>query len=214
MPITAKDAGSTPRELIPSGNYLARCYRMIEIGTGEEIIKGEKKIMAKVRIGWELPMETRVFDEAKGPQPLVISKEYTLSLSEKANLRVMLKSWRGKDFTEDEAKAFDISKLIGVPCMVNIIHKPSSTDKTKIWEEIAGVTPVPKGIDVPPLINPPFILSYDEWDEEKFNSLPDFIKLKMMKSMEYSAMKSPPHTDMDQRAEEVTAPVKEDDLLF
>lgn len=47
----------------------------------------------------ELPTELRVFSEKKGEQPLVIDKEYTLSMAEKSNLRKDLKLWRGKEFT-------------------------------------------------------------------------------------------------------------------
>lgn len=213
MAINAKDSGGTPRELIPAGNYLARCYRMIEIGTVEETIMGKKKVLTKVRIGWELPTEKRIFNEERGEEPLVVSKEFTLSLHEKSGLRASLKSWRGKDFTEEEAKSFDITKLLGVACMINIIHKPGSTDKTKLWEEIAGITPVPKGFTVPEQINPTFVLSYDEWDEEKFNSLPDFIKNKMITSMEYGAMKNPEHSDI-KPAPENNTPAADDDLQF
>jgi len=59
---------STPRELIPAGNYIARCYKMLHIGTNLETIDGKTQLMNKVRIGWELPTETKVFDEAKGFQ--------------------------------------------------------------------------------------------------------------------------------------------------
>ncbi len=191
MPINATSNGSAPRELIPADNYIARCYKMIEIGTVEEVILGEKKILHKVRIGWELPTEMRVFDKEKGEQPLVIDKEYTLSMNEKANLRKDLKSWRGKDFTEDEALSFDITKLIGAPCMLNIIHKPSKKDPSKVYEEIAGITPMPKGVPCPEQINRSFVLSYDEFDVELFDMLPDFIKNKMITSVEYQAVKNP-----------------------
>jgi hypothetical protein len=191
MPINATSNGSAPRELIPADNYIARCYKMIEIGTVEEVILGEKKILHKVRIGWELPTEMRVFDKEKGEQPLVIDKEYTLSMNEKANLRKDLKSWRGKDFTEDEARSFDITKLIGAPCMLNIIHKTSKKDPSKVYEEIAGITPMPKGVPCPEQINRSFVLSYDEFDVELFDMLPDFIKNKMITSVEYQAVKNP-----------------------
>lgn len=191
MAINATSSGNTPRELIPAGNYIARCYKMIEVGTVEEVILGEKKIMHKVRIGWELPTELRVFSEEKGEQPLVIYKEYTLSMADKANLRKDLKSWRGKDFTEEQAKSFDITVLVGVPCMINIIHKPSKKDPSRVYEEIAGITPMPKGVTCPEQVNRNFILSYDNFDEELFNMLPDFIKNKMMTSVEYQAVKNP-----------------------
>ena len=95
MAITATTTGAT-REIIPAGNYLARCYQMIEIGTVNEIIMGENKVLKKVRIGWELPTELKVFKEENGEQPLVTSKEYTLSMHEKSSLRADLKSWRGR----------------------------------------------------------------------------------------------------------------------
>lgn len=211
MAINATTNGNTPRELIPTGNYIARCYKMIHIGTVEEIILGEKKVLNKVRIGWELPTELRVFNEEKGEQPLVIDKEFTLSLYEKSALRGVLKSWRGKDFTEEEAKCFDITKLLGVQCMINIIHKPSKRDASKVYEEIAGITAVPKGITVPAQINSTFCLDYDNFDESKFNSLPDFIKQKMQTSMEYSALIQPNHREFKSDNE----PTKEEsDLPF
>jgi hypothetical protein len=189
MAIIAKNSG-TARELIPAGTYAARCYQMIEIGTVKETILGTEKTLTKVRVGWELPTETRVFKEENGEQPFVISKEFTLSMNEKANLRKSLESWRGKGFTEDEAKGFDITKLLGQPCMLNIIHKPSK-DGSRHYEEIAGIMPMPKGMQCPPQVNKSFVLSYDSFDLNLFESLPDFIKDKMKLSAEYVAMQSP-----------------------
>lgn len=205
MAITAT-SNSTVKEIIPAGNYIARCYQMIEIGTVNELIMGENKVLKKVRIGWELPTELKVFNEEKGEQPLVTSKEYTLSMHEKSSLRADLKSWRGKDFTEEEARAFDITNLIGKPCMINIIHKPSKNDPTKIYANIAGITPLPKGVNMPEQINPTFVLSYDSFNQDAFIALPDFIKDKMKGSLEYTAMHQPNSVQ--------TQPQHEDDLPF
>lgn len=206
--INATNSGAA-RELIPAGNYIARCYQMIEIGTVTENILGKQVIAKKARIGWELPTELKVFKEENGEQPLVISKEYTLSMNEKSNLRKDLKSWRGKDFTEEEAKCFDITKLLGVPCMLNIIHKPSTTDPTKVYEQIAGITPMPKGVTAPAQINPTFLLSYDDFDRDKFDGLPDFIKDKMKTSAEYNALSNPNHHNVQSGSAEFA-----DDLPF
>lgn len=213
MSINAKNTGGTQRELIPAGNYIARCYKMIQVGTVEEIVLGEKKMMNKVRIGWELPTEMRVFNKDKGEQPLVIENEYTLSMHEKSNLRKLLASWRGKDFTEKEAESFDITKLIGVACMLNIIHKPGKKDPSKMYEQIAGVTAMPKGVACPEQINPTFVLSYDEWSDEKFKSLPEFIRTKMVGSVEYKAMESPAHNEVVDSQTETTTE-NESDLPF
>lgn len=208
MPIIATDKG-TVRELIPAGNYVARCYQQIQIGTVTDTIMGKTVTAAKVRIGWELPTELKVFKEEKGEQPLVISMEFTLSMNSKANLRKSLASWRGKDFTEEEAKAFDITKLLGVPCMVNIIHKPGVSDPTKMYEKISSISPLPKGVECPAQINPTFVLSYDEWSDEKFLSLPEFIQEKIKSSSEFQQMLRPSETHIAGNEVEVL-----DDLPF
>ena len=202
MAINATSSG-VKRELIPSGNYVARCYQMIEIGTVKESFQGEEKTMSKVRIGWELPTELKVFSEEKGEQPCVISKEYTLSMNEKATLRKMLASWRGKDFTEAEAKSFDITKLVGIPCMLNVIEKPSAKDPSSVYNEIATVSPMPKGFPCPPQVNKTFVLSYDEFDMEKFNSLPDFIKDKMKTSEQFKKLQQPSATHLHESSNEL-----------
>lgn len=187
MAINATASSFEKKELIPASNYVARCYMMIHIGTITEVINGKPVLLNKVRIGWELPTEQRVFSEEKGEQPFAIYKEYTLSMYDKSNLRKTLASWRGKDFSEEEAKCFDITKLLGVTCMLNIIHKPSK-DGTRMYEEIGSVSPMPKGFDCPPQINSNIVLEYDNFNYSIYNSLPNFIKEKINKSKEYIEM--------------------------
>lgn len=184
MSITAKQSDIV-YELVPSGNHIARCYSMIEIGTEESEFQGKKKKLYKVRVTWELPNEKKVFDPAKGEQPFTISKDYTLSMFDQANLRQDLESWRGKGFTEDEAKAFDITKLIGVPCMLNVIHKTSQ--KGGQYSAIASVTPIPKGLPAPLQINPSFVFSYDQWDDKKFAGLSEWVRGRIEKTPEFQA---------------------------
>lgn len=187
--IATNKGGGTNYEPIPTGNYPARCYSMIHIGTIEENILGTIKILNKVRITWELPTELKVFKEENGEQPIVISKEFTLSMHEKSTLRNYLKNWRGKDFTEEEANAFDITKLIGVPCMLNITHKKSK-DGQRTYAEIGSISTMPKGFECPPQINESFIFTYENFNENNFNKLPEFIRLKMITSEEYKKLKS------------------------
>lgn len=197
MSITASNSAKQ-RELIPAGNYIARCFQMIHIGTIQEAYKGETKLLNKVRIGWELPTETRVFKEENGEQPMVISQDYTVSLNKKSNLRKLLTSWRGKDFTEAEAKSFDITKLIGAACMLNIIHKPGNEDPTKTFQSISSVSAMPKGVPAPAAVNKPQVLSYDDWNDDVFRILPDFLQNKIMTSVEYAAMIEPATTHIKQ----------------
>lgn len=183
-----------------AGVYPARCYSMIQIGTVTENILGEEKSLHKVRLTFEFPTELHVFKEENGEQPYVISKEFTLSMHEKATLRKFLESWRGKAFTEEQAKKFDITVLLGVQCMINVIHKAAKNGNT--YAEIGSVSPLPKGMICPEPINKQVVLSYDSFDEQVFESLPDFLKDKIKSSKEYQSMKNP---------NQVETPVASDD---
>lgn len=191
MPIYAESKGVT-RELVPIGNHRARCVKMIQIGTIEETDMAGKRIRRpKVNIGWELVDELRVFDEKKGEQPMMISQMFTLSMHEKSTLRKIVVSWRGKDFSDEEAKKFDITKLLGVPCMINVSHKKKNDGGLK--QQIDAVTSVPKMMqkDFPAQINPSQMLSFLNWDESLYESLPEWMRDLIRSSEEYQALKSP-----------------------
>ncbi len=210
MAIIASNNGGTSYEPIASGSYPARCFSMVHLGTIEENILGTIKKLNKVRISWELPTELKVFKEENGEQPHIISKEFTLSLHEKATLRSFLKNWRGKDFTDEEAKSFDIEKLVGAPCMLNITHKKSK-DGTRTYAEIGSISTLPKGLPCPPQINESFIFTYETFDKDKFEKLPDFLKQKMINSDEYKLATTlgQEHESHDNKYEQVN-----DDLPF
>jgi hypothetical protein len=153
---------------------------------------GEEKLVDLVRFTWELPTELKCFNQDKGMQPCAISKEMTFSLNEKSNLRAMLNAWRGKALTEEEAKAFDLAKLIGAPCMINLIHQPSKANPEKVYERIAAVLPMMKGMTCPPQHNPSMEFSVLEFDREKFMTLPSFLQEMITGSKEYLAMMKAP----------------------
>jgi hypothetical protein len=160
---------------------------MVHLGTIKESYMGEEKFVNKVRLTFELPTEMKVFKEENGEQPQVISKEFTLSLGDKSNLRAFLNSWRGKALTEDECKSFDIAVLAGKACTLSIIHKTSKVSG-KTYAEIASIGGVMKGMQVPDLINPQMVFSVTNFDQVAFDSFPDFIKDKIQSSNEYKAV--------------------------
>lgn len=189
MSIIATNSG-IKRELVPAGNYVARCYSMIHIGSIVENYQGKDNVLNKVNITWELPLEKRIFNEEIGEQPMVISKEYTLSMNEKANLRKDLESWRGKGFTEEEVKSFDVTVLLGKPCMINVIHKTSSSGNE--YAVISGITNLPKGMECPDQINKTFQFNFsDNFDIVTLDNFPDFLKEKIKRSEEYKSLINP-----------------------
>lgn len=206
--ILASSTGGSNYEPIAAGTYVARCYSMVHLGTIKESYMGEEKFVNKVRLTFELPTEMKVIKEENGEQPQVISKEFTLSLGDKSNLRAFLNSWRGKALTEDECKSFDIAVLAGKACTLSIIHKTSKVSG-KTYAEIASIGGVMKGMDVPAIMNPEMVFSVSNFDQVAFDSFPDFIKEKIESSNEYQQLlKSGPISSPEPEVQIV----EEDDL--
>lgn len=174
----------TPRELIPADNYMATCYQMIYIGTVPEEYQGEQKQVPKVLLTWEIPAIMKVYKEERGPEPAVITKEFSFSMGEKANLRKFLSNWRGKAFTNDEAAAFDIAVLLGQPCMLNVIHKTSEKSGNS-YQDVGSASRLPSGIPAPQKINPSLEFDVRDWNQEKFDKLPEWLQNKIKTSDEY-----------------------------
>lgn len=186
MATTAPRPERTKIPPIAAGTHAAIMYKILKIGTVPEEYQGVAKNLQKVYLTFELPNETYVFKEEDGPMPRVISKEFTLSMGEKANLRKFVEGIIGVNLTDDEAYSFDIETLIGKPFLLSVVHKKST--KGDIYANITNSAPLMKGMAVPPQTNETDIMGYDNWDQEKFDKLPDFLKEKMMTSMEYKLM--------------------------
>lgn len=170
-------------ELVPSGTHIATCFSMVHIGTIEQEYLGEKKLANKVRLSFEIPAEIREYGGID--LPMSISKEYTLSMYDKANLRKDLESWRGKGFTDAEATNFDITNLLGVSCMISVVHRVSKLGNE--YAVISTISPLMKGTSAPEQINQPFQFNFnDNFDTDWLeNNCPIYLKDKIMTSLEY-----------------------------
>jgi hypothetical protein len=145
MGLTASAKSETHFDPIPADTHQMVCYGVVDEGTQVSEYQGKQKKNYKIRIFWECPSE-RIDIEKDGKTvnlPRVISKEYTLSLGEKANLRKDLVSWRGRDFTEQELEAFNLEDLIGANCLIQIVHKEKNG---KIFANIASIAKLMKGM--------------------------------------------------------------------
>lgn len=179
-------------ELIPEGSYQAIIYSILEMGT--QVNPMYQTESQKIRVTYELPTELKVFKEENGEQPLVISQEYTLSISEKANLRKVIEACDKTAFKPNEedglvSDEYDVNKLIGKNCLITIKHKVKSKGDGS-YQIVENVTMLPKGMLPKNQINETKVLEFDNWNEELFQSLPQFLKDKIMGSPEYATLKN------------------------
>ena len=176
---------------VPAGMHLARCYRIIDLGTQKTDFEGKVNYVRKLKLVWEIHGD----DDEGNPivtdkgEPMIITKDYTMSWGDKATLRKDLQSWRGKPFTEEEQKRFDLKTVLDKWCMVNVAHKPRKQG-TGVYANVVAVTPVPAAIKtagLPNGHNPPSLFQISEPDMELFNSFGDYLKKTIQASPEWQA---------------------------
>lgn len=131
-----KDTGGdyTPA---PEGLHRAVCCQVIDLGL-QDGMYGEKR---KVRIGFEI---AAVRDDGKRH---IVADNYTVSMNKKAALRKVLDQWFGIQAVQkkiDDEGGFDVAKLAGLPCMVNVVHSPSA-DGALTYANIGSVMRIQPG---------------------------------------------------------------------
>jgi len=190
MALIAKESSGNSFTPIPSGVHLACCYRIVDLGTQKTSFQGKDNFLHKILIQFEIhgdddsgmPLMT-----AQG-EPMSISKRYTLSLGEKASLRKDLQSWRGKQFTAEELRGFELQNLLGAWCMLNVTEDSGSDGKS--YTNISAITPVPAAMrkTLPDMQNESWIFSLDDFNQKLFDQLSPKLKETIQASPEYQAL--------------------------
>jgi hypothetical protein len=192
MALIAKESGGGGGEFtpVPQGMHLARCYRVIDLGTQESSFQGKVKNLPKVMLQFEVHGE----DENGKPivtdkgEPMSISKNFTLSLGEMATLRKDLQTWRGREFTPEELRGFELKNVLGAWAMISVIKAMGTNGKE--YTNIAAILSVPPAIKkagLPTPHNELKIFSIDEADTTLFDSFSKGLKEKIEKSPEWQA---------------------------
>jgi len=158
-------------EALGSGTYVARIVGILDIGNqwNTNMNTGEKEIKHRVMFIYELPQNTIATEN--GPMPRWLIKEYNVPQTndDRASLNQIFKNLAKP---EDNA----ITDLIGYPCMVNTGLSSGNKDK------VIGVVGVPAGMEdsVPPLANPPFTITSEQWDDlDAMSKIKPFMQKKI-----------------------------------
>lgn len=139
MGITVKKPDRSDFVPAPAGLHRAVCVDVIDMGL---IDTGKFGVQDVVRLVWQT--------EAMGAdgKRYAIHKRYNKTLGAKANLRRDLVSWRGMDFTPEELKGFDLEKLLGANCQLNVVHNQKEIDGDMItFANVNSIVPAPQGVD-------------------------------------------------------------------
>jgi hypothetical protein len=178
MGLTIKNE-QKPRELAPEGTHTAICVRVLDLGTQHSEKWGDKH---KINLAFELLDEQT--DEG---EPFVVYKQYTASLSNRSTLAGDLKSWLNQKFEKDDE--FDLEDLLGKAGLVTIVHTDGDDDK--VYANIDTITGLPKNTKVrkasEKLVS---LFLNDDFDQEVFSELPEFLQERIASSPEYKQLVS------------------------
>ncbi len=182
MPIVKDEP--KPRDPIPPGMHHAICYGVIDLGTQPPMPNSKyPKTERKILFLFELPEERRTFsDNGRDREvPRTLSKDFPASLYEKSGMYKFLVSWRGRQFTPEELKGFDLENVLGANLMLNIVHNERG------YEKIESCGPLPKGMGKRAAENDTTL--YDIEDSVP-QSLPEWIRKRIAFSVEHSSAPS------------------------
>lgn len=178
MSLIVNQKATTNIEPVSEGTHLGVCYMLVDLGLQfNETFKNSSR---KVLIGWELPDEKITLED--GEHNRVISKRYTASLNESANLRQDLEAWRGRAFTDKELEAFDLRNIVGTSCLINVVHRESGGKK---YANVQNIMALPKGMEKGKPSETPVIFDLDKDPVQAVETLPDWIKEIVKKSETY-----------------------------
>lgn len=197
--VSANEGGSyTP---IEEGTYIALCFGLVDIGD----VYSEKfdKAVPKFMILWELVGAGTITVDGREYNRSV-SNSYSKSLNPKSNLRKDLRAWRGREFTEDELKRFDMVNILSAPCQIQIIN---ATSNGKTYSNIAAIMNLPKGMPKP--VHTQDVVHWDFEDntigDEEWNKIPEWLRgvIQNSETYQYITTNNTGHLS-DKRLEEIS----------
>lgn len=142
MPIVAKSNDSNGSFAnAPQGTHQGVCCDIVDLGLLDvPQPNGQMKKVHKIDVVWQLP----IVNDENGKR-FTVRKRYTLSLSEKANLRKDLEAWRGKPFPKEIVETgFDVENLLGVNALLNVQHEASR--EGKVYANVKAIMALPTGM--------------------------------------------------------------------
>jgi len=177
-----KDRARPKVPMVEPGVYFAVCVGVIDLG--EQYSEKFKNYSNRVQFVWELPSETIEVDGKQEPKQL--SKEFAIATKKNSVLRTFISSWNSKAYTDEEFQEVELFEQIGKACQLNVVLSESGE-----YSNVDSVMPIPKGFPAPESSTPPILWDMDNWNDEVFKALPEWVQDKIKKSTQYQKEHTP-----------------------
>lgn len=158
---------------VPAGTYFGVCTGMFDLGMqpGSAAYPKPKHVLM---FRMEIPSENIDWGEDGAPfdGPAVIYERRTFSMHENSRLRELVQSWIGRTLSDDEARKFDLTSLVGKAATLNVVHNKSNNGKT--YANVAAFAPLPRGVQ--PIGASGELLVYHHGNKKAWDKLPAFVQ--------------------------------------
>lgn len=182
MSLKIKDRAKPKLPPVPSGVYISVCVGVTDLG--EQYSEKFKNYRNEVQFIWELMGETVEVDGEQKPRQL--SRTFSVSASKKSNLRGFLSSWNGIQYSDEQFQDLDLFNQIGRACQLNVV-----LNDTGEYANVDSVIPLPKGMPAPKASSELICWNMDDWNDETFAALPEWVQEKIKKSTQYQQQHVP-----------------------
>jgi hypothetical protein len=175
---------SATKKVYPEpGVDVGRLVHIIDLGSQIDRYSGDEG-RPKVEFVWELPNQLHTFNEDKGPQPLIVTRKYGNTLGRGSGMKEAIESMLGHKIDKD----FELDTLVGELCLINITLEPVEGDPDLKNVQIQSLSPLTKDLAKKkyPTYNEQFVFDLDNFDQDIFDSLPEWKRDQIAKSPEYA----------------------------
>jgi hypothetical protein len=137
----------------PIGTHHAVCVDLVDLGEAVDQYQDQPaRLVHKVALVFQTDEENPETHKRYEPSiEFTIGTEYEpgegirSTFGAKSKLRKVLGAWRGKPYTDEEAKAgAPLHKLVGVNAMLNVLHKTSKAER--VYAVIDSISPPLKSL--------------------------------------------------------------------
>lgn len=179
MRLTAQNGSNKNKNDYPTeGTKLARLVGITDLGhqPGFEYQGEQVKSQFKITLTYELP--TSFTEDGR---PHWVSEDVNVSdfVGDGIMSKMMKRVYALDPDGSISGHGKDLTKLIGMPCMVSIKYN------AKGYPQIKDAVPSPEGMPIAELQNDPQIFDMDNPDMELFNKFPTFMQNKIKSALDF-----------------------------
>jgi hypothetical protein len=161
------------------GVHVARLKEILDWGTQVDSYAPDGR--AKVEFVFELPESMHTFHEDKGPQPLIVTRKFGNTLGRGSAMKASIEAMLGHKIEKD----FELDSLLDELCNLNLSIEQDGEYENVVIQSLMPLTKDQSKKKYPSYSDTK-LLDLDAFDQDVYDSLPEWKQKEIAKSPEYA----------------------------